>query len=177
MTLTLQQNDYDFDYQSKLTCKLDTYNKKFNQNVINEIVLWKVNRYALIEKKTLKLLNSITANEKQIDITKTKLVLTALINTKGIQLPMASTILRFKNKNLYQIIDQRVYRLLYNGKELKTYYGRNKEKLHSQVELYIKYLEELNKFCAKEKIPFEESDRILYKADKRINKGKKIRNY
>ena len=177
MELPILQNDYNFNYQNELTSKLDAYKKKFNQNIINEIVLWKVNRYALLNEKTLKLLNSIKANEKKINIVKTKSVLSALINTKGIQLPMASTILRFKNKFIYQIIDQRVYRLIYEGRELKSYYGSSREKINFQVDLYLKYLDDLRRVCIKEKIPFEQSDRILYKVDKRINKDKKIKNY
>lgn len=39
-------------------------------------------------------------------------ILRKLLMTPGIRLPMASTILRFKNPNVYQIIDQRAYRFL-----------------------------------------------------------------
>ncbi len=48
-----------YNYQPKLTAKLDKLNKDFDQDIINQIVLWKVNRFAEIDNATLILLNSI----------------------------------------------------------------------------------------------------------------------
>lgn len=42
-----------YNYQSDLTSKLDRLNTDFNQEIINEIVLWKVNRYAPVDDETL----------------------------------------------------------------------------------------------------------------------------
>ena len=42
----IEKNDLLFNYQESLTQKLDSITKEFNQNILNEIVLWKVNRYA-----------------------------------------------------------------------------------------------------------------------------------
>ena len=42
----------NYNYQEKLTGKLDNINSDFNQEIINEIVLWKVNRFAPISEKT-----------------------------------------------------------------------------------------------------------------------------
>lgn len=44
----IEENDYNFDYQAGLTIQLDKLATPFDQNIINEIVLWKVNRYAKI---------------------------------------------------------------------------------------------------------------------------------
>ena len=41
--------DYEFDYQKSLTIKLDKLNSYFNQEIINEIVLLKVDRYSLFD--------------------------------------------------------------------------------------------------------------------------------
>jgi hypothetical protein len=41
--------DYEFDYQKSLTIKLDKLNSDFNQEIIIEIVLWKVDRYSLFD--------------------------------------------------------------------------------------------------------------------------------
>lgn len=49
----------DYRYQAGLTPKLDVLEGDFNQNIINEIVLWKVNRHTLIAPETLVLLNKI----------------------------------------------------------------------------------------------------------------------
>lgn len=37
---------YDYKYQKELTENLDKLDGDFSQNILNEIVLWKVNRYA-----------------------------------------------------------------------------------------------------------------------------------
>jgi hypothetical protein len=112
-----------------------------------------------------------------LDIEKTRKLLITLIQKKGIQLPMASTILRFKNKNIYQIIDQRVYRIIYKGEKLKLKTHPNDKNLNDQIELYIKYLHDLTKVCKELSIPFDKSDRILFMADKRINKDISLDNY
>ncbi|HNW54161.1 MAG TPA: hypothetical protein PKN21_07825, partial [Bacteroidales bacterium] len=104
-------------------------------------------------------------------------ILKALLQTKGIQLPMASTILRFRNKNVYQIIDQRVYRIINSDKKLKLNLYQNDKNLAEQVELYLNYLSDLRIFCSKQNKPFENIDRILFMADKRINKEIPLDNY
>ncbi len=77
---------------------------------------------------------------------------------------MASTILRFRNKNIYQIIDQRAYRFL-KGKNLKL-----KANIESQIELYLSYLKKLRGKCDELNIPFENADRIFYMLDKDLNR-------
>lgn len=169
--------DLEFDYQKDLTAKLDKTTAMFGQEIINEIVLWKVNRYANVDNETLKLLNDIDAKSTILDLEKTKKILKILIQKKGIQLPMASTILRFKNKNIYQIIDQRVYRIIYKDKKLKLKTHPSDKNLNDQVDLYIQYLKDLTEVCKRLKIPFDKSDRILFRADKRINENIPLDNY
>jgi hypothetical protein len=173
----ITKTDFDFDYQKDLTVKLDNQSTAFDENAINEIVLWKVNRYVKIEKETLKLVNNIKTDSKELDIENTKIVLKALLQTKGIQLPMASTILRFKNPKIYQIIDQRVYRIIYEEKKLKLNTYPSEKNLNEQIELYLIYLIDLNKICDLLQIPFDKSDRILFMADRRINKDISLDNY
>ena len=112
-----------------------------------------------------------------LDVEKTKIILKALIQNKGIQLPMASTILRFRNKNIYQIIDQRVYRIIYKDKKLKLKTHPNEKNLNDQVELYIQFLKDLKEVCKQINIPFDKADRILFMADRRINNEHKLDNY
>lgn len=73
---------------------------------------------------------------------------------------MASTILRFRNPKIYQIIDQRVYRMIY-GTALKI-----KTNLNDNIIQYLDYLTELRSVCDLYQIPFSKSDRILYEYDK-----------
>tara|TARA_B100000795_G_C22784804_1_gene434095 strand:+ start:57 stop:644 length:588 start_codon:yes stop_codon:yes gene_type:complete len=173
----IKDSDNEFDYQQELTKKLDSESNDFDQNKINEIVLWKVNRYSQFDSNLIKAINSIGKDDSKIDIEKIKLILKMLLKTKGVQLAMASTILRFRNKNLYQIIDQRVYRIIYEGKELKLSSYLSEKNIEYQIKLYIDYLKHLREICLNLKIPFADSDRILYEADKRINKNHKLRNY
>lgn len=152
-----------FKYQKELTDKLDEETRDFDQALINEIVLWKVNRYAKLKPETLQLINEIRVDALTRDDELTKNVLEMLLSENGIRLPMASTILRFRNPEIYQIIDQRVYRLIY-GEALPTLFSISK-----QITLYFEYLEKLKEVCEKHNIPFKDADRILYEADKVLN--------
>ncbi len=171
------QEDYKFEYQKRLTNKLDSLNEDFDQNILNEIVLWKVNRYALFSDDLISLVNSIKSNETKLDREKVSNILTGLLKTKGVKLPMASTILRFRNPSLFQIIDQRVFRIIYPKETLKLSTYNSDKNIKFQADLYIKYLEDLRNICNKMEIPFEKSDRILFMADRRINKKHKLNNY
>lgn len=160
----------DYKYQPKLTEKLEGLFEDFTQETINEIVLWKVNRYSELDDETLNLLNQISMENKEMDIDLTKDLLRKRLDTPGIRLPMASTILRFKNPNIYQIIDQRAYRFLY-GKDLKNYFSN----IEQQIEYYLEYLTELRSKCDEKKIPFEIADQVLYQLDKEKNSVHKIK--
>ena len=156
----------DFNFQPELTEKLDNFNLDFNQELINEIVLWKINRYVKLSSITLDLINKIDEKSNAVNPGLTGEILLNLLQTKGIRLPMASTILRFKNPNIYQIIDQRVYRMIY-GIELKL-----RTNLNENILQYLEYLTDLRKVCNDFQIPFSESDRILYEYDKQVNLDK-----
>ena len=170
-------DDYEFKYQEALTKKLDSSTENFSQEKLNEIVLWKVNRYAEFDESLIELINSIDKDETKIDIDKTKQILKGLLKTNGVQLAMASTILRYRNPNIYQIIDQRVFRVIYKNQTLELNTYPSEKNLNFQIELYIKYLYDLSNVCIDLKIPFDKSDRILFMADKRINKKEKLKNY
>ena len=155
----------EYNYQEKLTDFLDNYDDDFSQELIDKIILWKINRYAFVPKETLDKINKIKKSDEKIDIPLTREILNDLLdeNVKGIKLAIASTILRFKNPNIYQIIDQRVYRLIY-GTEFKL-----KTKVNENIIQYLAYLVDLRNVCDLYHIPFSESDRILYEYDKIAN--------
>jgi hypothetical protein len=176
-TFRITNDDLTFNYQESLTEKLDSNLTDFDQNTLNEIVLWKVNRYADFEPTLMSLINSLKPEETVLNIDKTKLILRSLLKTNGVQLAMASTILRFRNPKVYQIIDQRVYRIIYINEELKLNTYLSEKNLNYQIELYLNYLTDLRKVCFELDIPFEKSDRILFMADRRINKEHKLKNY
>lgn len=159
-----------YKFQPNLTAKLDLTNCDFDQKIINEIVLWKVNRYTEIDAETLKLINEIKKDDEIINEELTRKILEKLLNTKGIQLAMASTILRFKNPKIYQIIDQRVYRFL-NGENLPVYFSS----IEFQINLYLDYLRKLHQKCLEKGIDFQLADRIIYELDREHNKKIKIK--
>ena len=160
----------NYKYQLELTSKLDGLDDDFNQEIINEIVLWKVNRYSFLDDETFSVLNKINKVDLVLHIELTTEILTKLLNTKGIQLAMASTILRFKNPDIYQIIDQRVYRFVY-GIEMPKYFSS----IEKQIDFYIEYLQKLKQVCIEKGIDFNLSDRIIYELDKLHNKKVKIK--
>lgn len=158
-----------YSFQEELTKKLDQKDADFDQAWINEIVLWKTNRYAKLSEKTLELLNQIDRNAEILDEAFTKEVLTHLLDEPGVRLPMASTILRFINPNIYQIIDQRVYRVIY-AEELKL-----STNIESNINQYLRYLGKLRETCRSFNIPYCQADRILYEYDKEVNKDVAIK--
>jgi thermostable 8-oxoguanine DNA glycosylase len=165
----------EFNYQPKLTLILDESNEsEFNQNLLNEIVLWKTNRYVSAEDLPLELLNSTKIKEKQLDENFTRELLSQLLSktVKGIRLPMASTILRFRNPFVYQIIDQRAYRFANLGESLKL-----PAKIEDQIDLYINYLKRIREIAESKNIAFENMDRLLYILDKEENKKVKLNGY
>lgn len=170
----LREEDFKYDYNPDITNELDNINGDFDENIINKITLWKVNRYPRLTGELIRRLNKIK-NDKEHKEEHKKLLID-LLGCRGVQLPMASTFLRFRNPKLFQIIDQHVYRLS-TGDELSLLLSNSKKNKEKICQIYFKYLENLKKKCKELEIPFEEADRILYKSDKRINKDVKLKNY
>ena len=158
----IEEAGKSYKFQSALTIKLDNQVTDFTETTILEIVLWKTNRYPDYNND---LLHSINDLKNNYSIEKAKSVLRTLLNSKGFDLPMASTLLRFACPEQLQIIDQRVYRFIMpNDITLKIPYN-----IEKKIELYFDYIEYLKIICQKYNIPFRLSDRILYQLDKEIN--------
>ena len=64
-----------YNYQEKLTDFLDNYDDDFSQELIDKIILWKINRYAFVPKETLNKINKIKRSDEKIDIPLTKEIL------------------------------------------------------------------------------------------------------
>jgi hypothetical protein len=154
-----------FTYQPKLTAKLDTLpNAPFSQEIINEIVLWKVNRYARLPddvRNTLHKLRKLDPKSHRPG----EQVLRQLLECSGVDLPMASTILRFQNANVFQIIDRHAYRAVF-GVAYPLYAASNPK---AKISTYFKYLDALHGLAQSSQAPFCDLDRILYIFDKEQN--------
>ncbi len=143
-------------------------NPRENQDIINSIVLWKINRR--IERndeliKDIYLLSQTINGYKDIkfkDIKaheeKIKKVFEGLLKTTGISVAMASTILNMFMPNAFPIIDKRAYRVIY-CEEMST---------NINPEGYLKYVEKVYDFYDKrcqKIINFSDIDKVLYQID------------
>jgi thermostable 8-oxoguanine DNA glycosylase len=154
-----------YSYQRQLTARLDCLDSApFTQAMVNEIVLWKVNRYAPLSPKALDLLNSIV-NLAPGSHRSAHDVILKLIEGRGVDLPMASTLLRFRNPQTFQIIDRHAYRAVY-GTDYPLSTGSSDE---AKIDLYFRYLDELVEIARSKSIDFGTLDRVLYVFDKQMN--------
>ena len=152
-----------YDYQPGLTPKLDALeDSPLDQEIINEIVLWKTNRYALLNAEDIHSLNELM-HLRNGEHRQGQTTLEALLATRGVDLAMASTILRFRNPKVFQIIDRHAYRAVY-GRKLNPGTSNTKK-----VVVYFEYLDDLISLSRDRKTPFETIDRLLYEYDKNRN--------
>ena len=160
----------NYKYQRDNTKTLQQHTGDYDQAFINRIVLWKVNRYSGVSEQLLDWINA-TKQHEELNEALTRKILRAFLdpNLLGFQLAMASTVLRFRNPRIYQIIDQRAYRVVYKRKFDLS--GPKEE----QIDLYLAYLKKLREVSDERGFPFEDADEILYELDKRVNKGIKLR--
>lgn len=155
----------DYRYQCELTVHLDGLGSQpFAQDVINEIVLWKVNRYAKLSPSALEALNSVTDTQPKSHRT-AKAALATLLREPGVDLAMASTFLRFRNRQAFQIIDRHAYRAVY-GEDYPLYSSSSDD---AKIDLYFRYLDGLFAFADSKKVDFTILDRVLYVFDKQVN--------
>ena len=154
-----------YNYQPRLTIDLDSLGpESFTQETINKIVLWKVDRYVHMSSDVLTSLDCLQAlrrgsHRKAID------VLERLLKVQGVDLPMASTILRFRNPSVFQIIDRHAYRAVY-GQKYPLY---NSTPSSRKMGVYFDYLDKLVEMCDAKGLCFETVDRLLYEFDKEAN--------
>ncbi len=154
----------DYDYQPGLTKRLDNLVEAngFSQEIINEVVLWKVDRYADVDEVTLGKLNKLKSlsngqhKDKDAEDTLRALLERPGINLPSINLPMASTMLRFRNPRVFQIIDQHAYRAVY-GKRYPKRLSYATTKADEKICVYFNYLDELSDLCERKGFVFAKS--------------------
>lgn len=154
-----------YKYQPELTQRLDDIgNSIITSEVLHEIVLWKINRYPNVPEAILVRVNLLKNLERK-RYRDAEPVIIDLLSCKGVDLPMASTLLRFRNPETFQIIDRHAYRAVY-GKKYPLY-ANSPSKL--KTETYFNYLEALHELSEKKSILFRDLDRALYEFDKKRN--------
>lgn len=172
----LERYKYESDEELKLRIwQSDNEDKKEQRNIINDIVLWKLNRIVKVSDETLDLLVSLGDIKNPLDAITDKRVeelLVLLLDSKGIQLAIASTILHFYYPTIFPIIDQRAYREL-TGEDLPQYTDKNKGRRN--IKKYLDYIERCYKY-RNANFPdadFSDIDKLLYQLDK--EKGNKVK--
>lgn len=164
---SFKQADTEYKYQPQLTKKLDSHSGDFSEQTVLEIALWKTNRYPTITQDLLADINNL---RKEYSEEKARTLLRKLLELKGFDLPMASTVLRFAVPNDLQIIDQRVYRFITDKSCLNIPYN-----IEKKIELYFDYIHQLKSICQEKNIPFFKADRLLYQLDKIHNKDIRLK--
>lgn len=154
-----------YKYQPELTKRLDNLeNTSIDQSLINEIVLWKVNRYVSIGDVNIKQVGKLKALQAG-EHKRGSEALKTLLDINGVDLPMASTILRFINPNVFQIIDRHAYRAVY-GQKYPLHQSKATER---KITLYSDYIDDLIELCKFKGLAFATIDRLLYIFDKKNN--------
>lgn len=160
-----------YTHQPKLTAKLDAgASQPFSQEAINEIVLWKVNRYAPLSgaiRAALHTLGTLRPHQHR----QGNNILLQLLASDGVDLPMASTFLRFQAPNVFQIIDRHAYRAVY-GIPYPLYSATAPE---LKASTYFDYLDRLHLLARSRGLAFRDLDRILYIFDKERNPTRRKR--
>ncbi len=153
--------------------KADKNNNQENKDIINEIILWKINRMPVIEDSVIEEIVNLPSKISPLEASKSNKsyeIIVRLLCSKGIKLPIASTILHFYYPNIYPIIDQRAFRELY-----KKEYPHHQKDCDKLAKLYLNYIKDIYEYKIKNcpKISFKDIDKILYQIDK--EKGNKVK--
>lgn len=169
-------NRFTYDDETEIMdriSKADRMNYRENKDIINQIVLWKMNRRPRVAEELIDAIYKLEVINTPMEAVENELtvqVVTGLLDSKGMQLPMASTVLHFYYPDVYPIIDQRAYRELY-GED----YPKNTLKVEKLAALYLKYITDCYQYQQEKcpEIPFAKIDKVLYQLDK--EKGNTVR--
>jgi len=154
-----------YKYQPALTKRLDGLaDESLTPELLNEIVLWKVNRYVELDAEQLRQIEDVRGLRPGAH-RQAKRFLEKLLGVHGVDLPMASTFLRFRNPAVFQIIDRHAYRALY-GRKFPLFTATPTKR---KIEVYFAYLDDLHSLCEQKGLKFETVDRVLYVFDKETN--------
>lgn len=166
-------DDYKYDSCDDIIKRIENCNfknQRENADIINEIVLWKINRQPKIGNEliiAIKNLSYKVTTYNNVNAHKNEIAdfYNELIKSTGVKAAMASTILKMFMPKALPIIDQRAYREIYG------------EEMPSKVDgdTYLKYVDEvINQFNNESGIDFSDMDKVLYQRDKA--KGNKIKH-
>lgn len=163
-------NDYKYSDDKSIIERVEKCsfnNQRENADIINEIVLWKINRVTSVPNDLIveiKVLSKIVKRYQDVssNIDQIKKVYERLItDSTGVKAAMASTILKMFMPEALPIIDQRAFREIYRIPMPKVVDGS----------LYLDYVEKVIKQYEIDKVNcpslnFFDMDKVLYQRDK-----------
>ncbi len=156
--------NYQFEYNNEETSALHEELNGTNKLTIDDlrrVSLWKSNRIMSVSDELLEDLVALSlGNEVSLDDEKVKLVIERLVESQGFGYPMASSVLKFINPNVFPIIDVRAYRALTGRKLTYSTYS---------FDIYLSYAKHLTEMSKKLKRPLKDIDEQLYEFDKKFN--------
>ncbi len=136
-------------------------NNKLSINDLRRVALWKINRVLNIPDNVIQNLDKLAKSKKlSIDDSNTKKVISELLDCQGVNVPMASTILKFLRPDIFPILDVRANRAL-TGKTIQNY--------EYDLDVYLKYAKKIYDLKDKINLPLHEIDEQLYCFDKKHN--------
>lgn len=171
-------NKYDYASPDSIIDRIqhcDFDNEMEAGDIINSIVLWKINRQVKLDINLITKIKNLPCDNVEI-VYKYKIeicdILLSLLKTNGVKIAMASTILKMFKPLAFPIIDQRAYRVIY-GKDFPRYYGESS--FSKYIDLYMQYINDCLDYQQTKcpNIPFNKIDELLYQID--IENGNKIR--
>ena len=129
-------------------------------DILNAIVLWKINRQIELDFETIEHLNTIASSvatpEQALAHKDVTWLVERLIGSKGVGLPVASAILKQYCTQAFPIIDQRAFFTLH----------RQRLSLNAGADTYLEYIKDCADIASRYGIPFEKVDEVLYQLDK-----------
>lgn len=178
----LRQYNYllgkDDDIKERIE-KKSSHDDQTLKDIINSIVLWKINRMIdIVDLTILQELNSLrdikARDDVKIPSNKGRITKTIenLLQCKGVRMAMASTFLHFFNPEVFPIVDKRAYRVIFKEEMTNKCDADKYLKYHQAcVEKYEKIFETLSEEDKKD-FPFSKIDKYLYQLD--IEAGNKL---
>ena len=144
-----------------------------DQDILRKVALWKLGRILKVDQDIIDSLDKVKEwsrdnffSGKHKDEFSDTLV--KLLGSTGVGLPMASTFLRFRNPEVFQIVDRRAYRAVFGEK----YKEPPTEKA---TNYYLNYLQKLIEVNSKfPEVEYSDLDKILYQWDIINNRGIKL---
>ncbi len=156
------EDAFSYHLQEKNAIRENLKNKSdIQMDDIRRIALWKYDRIIEIDDMFCTQLYHVASKEKiSIEHKEAQEIIAKLVSSEGVGFPLASTILKFINPDVFPIIDVRAYRAIYGKKINYSQYN---------LKIYVEYAKRIYAIRDRLQISLSEVDERLYEFDKKYN--------